>query len=100
LVTSKAGTEVIINDRPMLMFASNNYLGLAGDQRLIDAAIAATQTYGTGATGSRLVSGHLPIHQNWNKRSPSSSKPKQPWYSAPAIWQILARSPPWWANEI
>jgi 8-amino-7-oxononanoate synthase len=46
----------------MLMFASNNYLGLAQDRRLIDAAIAATQTYGTGATGSRLVSGHLPIH--------------------------------------
>jgi 8-amino-7-oxononanoate synthase len=62
LITSKAGTEVIINDRPMLMFASNNYLGLAGDQRLIEAGIAATQTYGTGATGSRLVSGHLPIH--------------------------------------
>ncbi len=46
----------------MLMFASNNYLGLAQDQRLIDAAIAATQKYGTGATGSRLVSGHLEIH--------------------------------------
>jgi len=46
----------------MLMFASNNYLGLAQDRRLIDAAIAATQKYGTGATGSRLVSGHLPIH--------------------------------------
>ncbi|AFY73878.1 8-amino-7-oxononanoate synthase [Synechococcus sp. PCC 7502] len=46
----------------MLMFASNNYLGLAQDQRLIDAAIAATQKYGAGATGSRLVSGHLEIH--------------------------------------
>jgi 8-amino-7-oxononanoate synthase len=47
----------------MLMFASNNYLGLAGDPRPIAAAIAATQTYGTGATGSRLVSGHLELHQ-------------------------------------
>lgn len=44
------------------MFASNNYLGLAGDRRLIDAAIAATEIYGTGATGSRLVSGHLALH--------------------------------------
>lgn len=49
-------------DPSMLMFASNNYLGLARDRRLIDAAIAATQKYGTGATGSRLVSGHLEIH--------------------------------------
>ncbi|AFY68764.1 8-amino-7-oxononanoate synthase [Thalassoporum mexicanum PCC 7367] len=63
LIASKAGAEVIINDRSVLMFASNNYLGLAGDQRLIDAAIAACQAYGTGATGSRLVSGHLPLHQ-------------------------------------
>jgi len=46
----------------MLMFASNNYLGLAQDRRLINAAIAATQKYGTGTTGSRLVSGHLEIH--------------------------------------
>ena len=51
-----------IVDPSMLMFASNNYLGLAQDRRLIDAAIAATQKYGTGATGSRLVSGHLHIH--------------------------------------
>ena len=45
------------------MFASNNYLGLAGDRRLIDAAIAATETYGTGSTGSRLVTGHLALHE-------------------------------------
>jgi 8-amino-7-oxononanoate synthase len=45
------------------MFASNNYLGLAGDPRLIEAAIVATQTYGAGTTGSRLVSGHLDLHQ-------------------------------------
>ena len=44
------------------MFASNNYLGLAGDRRLSDAAISATEIYGTGATGSRLVSGHLALH--------------------------------------
>jgi 8-amino-7-oxononanoate synthase len=62
-ISTRAGTTAKINGRDMLMFASNNYLGLAGDPRLIDAAIAATQTYGTGATGSRLVSGHLELHQ-------------------------------------
>ncbi len=62
-VTSKAGTTAIINGREMLMFASNNYLGLAGDRRLIDAAIKATAEYGTGATGSRLVTGHLALHE-------------------------------------
>jgi len=61
-ITSKAGTIAVIDGREMLMFASNNYLGLAGDRRLIDAAIRATEIYGTGATGSRLVTGHLALH--------------------------------------
>jgi 8-amino-7-oxononanoate synthase len=62
-ITSKAGTIATVDGREMLMFASNNYLGLAGDRRLIDAAIAATEKYGTGSTGSRLVTGHLALHE-------------------------------------
>lgn len=62
-ITSKAGTIATIDGREMLMFASNNYLGLAGDRRLIEAAISATQMYGTGSTGSRLVTGHLALHE-------------------------------------
>nr|WP_286395229.1 8-amino-7-oxononanoate synthase [Pseudanabaena mucicola] len=62
-ITSKAGTIATIDGREMLMFASNNYLGLAGDRRLIEAAISATQIYGTGSTGSRLVTGHLALHE-------------------------------------
>jgi 8-amino-7-oxononanoate synthase len=44
-------------------FASNDYLGLAGDERLISAAITATQELGTGSTGSRLTSGHRELHR-------------------------------------
>ena len=62
-ITSKAGAIATIDGREMLMFASNNYLGLAGDRRLIDAAIRATEMYGTGSTGSRLVTGHLALHE-------------------------------------
>ncbi len=62
-ITSKAGAIATVDGREMLMFASNNYLGLAGDRRLIDAAIAATEMYGTGSTGSRLVTGHLALHE-------------------------------------
>ena len=62
-ISSKAGTIAIVDGREMLMFASNNYLGLAGDRRLIDAAIKATEMYGTGSTGSRLVTGHLALHE-------------------------------------
>ncbi|MFZ4557186.1 MAG: 8-amino-7-oxononanoate synthase [Pseudanabaena sp.] len=62
-ISSKAGTIAVVDGREMLMFASNNYLGLAGDRRLIDAAIQATEMYGTGSTGSRLVTGHLALHE-------------------------------------
>jgi 8-amino-7-oxononanoate synthase len=62
-ISSKAGTIAFVDGREMLMFASNNYLGLAGDRRLIDAAIRATEMYGTGSTGSRLVTGHLALHE-------------------------------------
>lgn len=58
----KAGPEILWQGRSLANFASNDYLGLAGDPRLATAAIAAIHTYGTGSTGSRLLSGHRPLH--------------------------------------
>lgn len=57
------GATVRLGDRDLINFASNDYLGLAADPRLATAAIAAIQTYGTGSTGSRLLSGHRPLHR-------------------------------------
>jgi 8-amino-7-oxononanoate synthase len=45
-----------------LDLASNDYLGLAGDPRLAEAAAAAARKWGTGATGSRLVTGTTSLH--------------------------------------
>jgi 8-amino-7-oxononanoate synthase len=42
--------------------ASNDYLGLATDPRVIDAAVTAAHTWGAGATGSRLVTGTTECH--------------------------------------
>jgi 8-amino-7-oxononanoate synthase len=42
--------------------ASNDYLGLCGDERLAAAAAAAARTWGTGSTGSRLVTGTTELH--------------------------------------
>jgi 8-amino-7-oxononanoate synthase len=47
---------------PTLDLASNDYLGLSGDPRLVQAAAAAARTWGTGATGSRLVTGTTALH--------------------------------------
>ncbi|MEM8810261.1 MAG: 8-amino-7-oxononanoate synthase [Cyanobacteria bacterium P01_G01_bin.38] len=62
-VEGRAGSTVRLEGRILLNFASNDYLGLAGDPRLAEAAIAAIQTDGTGSTGSRLLSGHRQIHR-------------------------------------
>ena len=45
-----------------LMFGSNNYLGLADDPRVAEAARRAIDRYGTGCTGSRLMNGTLDLH--------------------------------------
>ncbi|HEU4977458.1 MAG TPA: aminotransferase class I/II-fold pyridoxal phosphate-dependent enzyme [Solirubrobacteraceae bacterium] len=45
-----------------IMLGSNNYLGLTGDERVIQGARDALETYGTGLTGSRLLNGTIPLH--------------------------------------
>ena len=49
------------DDKEYLMMASNNYLGLTFDERVIEGAIKGAQQYGTGSGGSRLVSGTFPL---------------------------------------
>ncbi len=61
-IEGKQGTEVIMDGRRVLMFGSNAYTGLTGDQRVIDAGIAAMQRYGSGCAGSRFLNGTLDIH--------------------------------------
>ncbi|MGH8000551.1 MAG: 8-amino-7-oxononanoate synthase [Brasilonema sp.] len=57
------GATILLEGREVINFASNDYLGLAGDERLIAAATMAIQELGTGSTGSRLLSGHREIHR-------------------------------------
>jgi 8-amino-7-oxononanoate synthase len=45
-----------------IMLGSNNYLGLTGDERVMQGAEDALHRYGTGLTGSRLLNGTIPLH--------------------------------------
>lgn len=47
---------------PLLDLASNDYLGLARDPRVLAGAAAALRTWGAGSTGSRLVTGTTTDH--------------------------------------
>ena len=62
-IESSPGPVVKLAGHSLINFASNDYLGLASYDRLIQAAMAATKELGTGATGSRLVSGHRDLHR-------------------------------------
>jgi 8-amino-7-oxononanoate synthase len=54
---------VLKDGRKLLNFSSNNYLGLAGDERLIQASIRASQEYGAGSTASRLMVGNYSLYE-------------------------------------
>ena len=61
-IDSAQDTEVLMDGKKVLMFGSNSYMGLTYDQRIINAAIAATRKYGSGCAGSRFFYGTLDLH--------------------------------------
>ena len=54
--------------RQLINLASNDYLGLASHPRLVEAVAQAAQRWGVGAGSSRLVGGHLEIHERLEQR--------------------------------
>ncbi|MBD3276912.1 MAG: 8-amino-7-oxononanoate synthase [Candidatus Aegiribacteria sp.] len=54
--------QLRLRRRNCLEFSSNDYLGLAEDRRLKDAAAEAAKTWGTGVSASRLMCGTIPLH--------------------------------------
>ena len=68
VIESEQDTEVVINGKKVLMFGSNAYLGLTNHPKVKEAAIAATNKYGTGMAGSRFLNGTLDIHIELEKK--------------------------------
>lgn len=63
-IQSLPGAVVLLSGQRVINFASNDYLGLAGDESLKISAIQAIQKFGTGSTGSRLLTGHRELHRD------------------------------------
>jgi 8-amino-7-oxononanoate synthase len=61
-VDSPPGTRIQISGQTPLNFSSNDYLGLASDPRLKQAAIEAVEKFGAGSGASRLICGSLAPH--------------------------------------
>ena len=66
-ITSKQGTEVEMDGHHVLMFGSNAYTGLTGDERVVKAAKDALDKYGSGCAGSRFLNGTLDLHVQLEK---------------------------------
>ena len=67
-ITGSQGATVVVDGRPLVNLCSNDYLGLAADPRLRDAAIEAVRREGAGAGAARLVVGDLAIHHRLEER--------------------------------
>ena len=61
-VMSAPNGTINLDGRDVVLLGSNNYLGLSTHPQVVAAAVEATQTFGTGASGSRLISGNSELY--------------------------------------
>lgn len=62
-ISSPAGAEIKSDGKTAINFASNDYLGLAGDPQVVQAARDALESHGMGASASRLIAGNTDLHE-------------------------------------
>jgi 8-amino-7-oxononanoate synthase len=62
LLETQQGAHVTVDGRSYVSFCSNDYLGLAADDRLVTAAQAGAARYGVGSGASHLLTGHSTAH--------------------------------------
>lgn len=59
---SPQAPRVSMDGRPTVMLSSNNYLGLADDPRVVEAAKRGLDTYGMGTASVRFICGTMTCH--------------------------------------
>ena len=68
MVEGACAPRLQVDGRPLLAFASNDYLGLAAHPHVARAASEAALRYGVGAGASHLISGHSALHEALERR--------------------------------
>jgi len=67
-VETAQGPRVRVDGREMILLCSNDYLGLANHPKVKEAACGAIEKYGFGSGASRLISGTMPPHREFEER--------------------------------
>ncbi|MBL0948516.1 glycine C-acetyltransferase [Brevundimonas sp.] len=63
VIASRQGPVIEVAGKKVLNFCANNYLGLAGDERVVQAGIRAQERWGAGTASVRFICGTLEIHK-------------------------------------
>src|SRR2546422_10926013 len=71
VIESEQGAVVRVAGKDAVMLASNNYLGLASDPRIKQAAIRGVRDYGYGVSSVRFLCGTLTVHRQLEEKSPA-----------------------------
>ncbi|MDV3754391.1 glycine C-acetyltransferase [Elizabethkingia anophelis] len=68
IITSSQDAEIVVNNKTLLNFCANNYLGLANNPEVVKASQAAMDTHGYGMASVRFICGTQDIHKNLEKK--------------------------------
>lgn len=69
IIVSPQGAEIVLESgQKVLNFCANNYLGLSGNQELIDAAKSAMDDHGYGMSSVRFICGTTDIHKKLEQK--------------------------------
>src|SRR3989338_898529 len=74
VVESPHAPEVVVDGKKVLMFATNNYLGMMKDSRVIESAVEGVRKWGIGNGSARLLTGNLEIHNQLEAKIASFKK--------------------------
>ena len=68
IITSPQGAVITVNEKQVLNFCANNYLGLSSHPKVIEAAHKAIETHGYGLGSVRFICGTQDIHKELEKK--------------------------------
>jgi len=68
VIAGPQGPRVVVDGREVINLSSNNYLGLANDPRLREAAMRAVEEYGAGTASVRTIAGTMSLHAELERR--------------------------------